>query len=245
MWHLIAIAIDKHTTEEMHKTNMYTCGRMHKPKRTLAKQTEDRVLKLVKTLMCKELETVCCERLVRLLSTELDSEECAKSGAGKVRSVPKLWVPSKPRLTIAMLDELLTADWAPHMNSYPSIGAKGGISKLLARQLVVDVRRSKGVEWMDACGEFSRIQQYDPRRQANAMSRVAFDLLVYIHARASEIQRAGDMNIVLELHSAGETLRGKEMRGCGVVLCEEGRSVFVRACKLVRDALSPDAELAL
>ena len=27
--------------------------------------------------MCKELETVCCERLVRLLSTELDSEECA------------------------------------------------------------------------------------------------------------------------------------------------------------------------
>ena len=228
----------------MHKTSMYTCGRMHKkPKRTLAnmtaKQKEGRVLRIVKTLMNNELETVCCERLVRLVSTELYSEECAKSGAGKVRhSVPKLWVPSKPKLTIAMLDELLTADWAPH-NTYPSIGAKGGISKLLARQLVVDVRGAKGVEWMDACGEFNRIQQYDPVRQAHAMSRVAFDLLVYVHARASEIQRAEDMHIVLDLHSADETLRGKEMRGSGIVFCEEGRSVFVRACKLVRDALKP------
>ena len=233
----------------MHKANMYTCGRMHKPKRTLAnvmaaKQTEEGVLRIVKKLMNKELEPACCQRLLMLMSTELYSEECAKSGAGNVRHiVPKLWVPSKPRLAIAMLDELLTADWAPH-NSYPSIGAKGGISKLLARQLVVDVRGAKGVEWMDTCGEFSKIQQYDPVRQALAMSRVAFDLLVYVHARASEIQRAEDMHIVLELHSADETLRGKEMRGCGVVFCEEGRSVFVRACKLVRDALKPHAELA-
>ena len=225
----------------MHKTTMYKCGRMHRAKRTLAKQTEDKVLGIVKTLMRKELETACYERLMRLLPIELDSEACAETMV--CQSAPNLWVPSKPRLVTAMLDELLTACWA---NSYPSIGVKGGVSKLLARNLIVDVQRSKGVEWLNACDDFSRTQQSDPMRQSRAMSRVAFDLLAYVHARASEIQRAGDMNknIVLELHSAGETLKGKDMRGSGVVMCEEGRSVFLRACKFVRDALCPHAELA-
>ena len=44
-------------------------------------------------------------------------------------------------------------------------------------------------------------------------------------------------NAVLDLHSSDQTLVGKAMRGCGVVFCETGRAVFVRAAESVRDGL--------
>ena len=66
------------------------------------------------------------------------------------------------------------------------------------------------------------------------LSRVAFDLLVYVHARATEIQREDGAEVVLTLHSSDETVVGRAMRGCGVVYCEAGRAVFARAVALVR-----------
>jgi hypothetical protein len=75
-------------------------------------------------------------------------------------------------------------------------------------------------------------------RLTQTLSRVAFDLLVYVHARAVELQREEEADVVLTLHSSGETIVGRAMRGCGVVYCVEGRKIFTRAVSMVRDALS-------
>jgi hypothetical protein len=72
---------------------------------------------------------------------------------------------------------------------------------------------------------------------SQALSRVAFDLLVYVHARASELKRNEETAAVLELHSADQTLVGRAMRGCGVVFCEAGREIFERSVASVREAL--------
>jgi hypothetical protein len=46
-----------------------------------------------------------------------------------------------------------------------------------------------------------------------------------------------DPDAVLELHSSDQTLMGRSMRGCGVVVCEKGRATFARAVALVRDTM--------
>jgi hypothetical protein len=60
----------------------------------------------------------------------------------------------------------------------------------------------KTFEWLQACGELSIGQLDDPVKLNQALSRVAFDLLVYLHARAEELRREDDFDAVLELHSS-------------------------------------------
>ena len=60
---------------------------------------------------------------------------------------------------------------------------------------------------------------------------------MYTHARAMDMKQEGEENAVLDLHSSDQTLVGKAMRGCGVVFCEAGRAVFVRAAESVRDGM--------
>ena len=69
-------------------------------------------------------------------------------------------------------------------------------------------------------------------------SRVAFELIVYVHARAVEMRKDDVGRVLLELHSSDQTLVGKGMRGCGVVLCESGRVYFGRAIAQVREELA-------
>ena len=52
-----------------------------------------------------------------------------------------------------------------------------------------------------------------------------------------DMKQEGEENAVLDLHSSDQTLVGKAMRGCGVVFCEAGRAVFVRAAESVRDGM--------
>ena len=51
------------------------------------------------------------------------------------------------------------------------------------------MREDKGSEWLRACGELRDAQLEDPTKLSQVLSRVAFDLLVYLHARAIEFQR--------------------------------------------------------
>eukprot|EP00966_Prymnesium_polylepis_P011903 273212-Prymnesium_polylepis.1 len=77
-------------------------------------------------------------------------------------------------------------------------------------------------------------QLNDPARLNLTLSRAAFDLLVYVRARAEELQREDGVEAVIELQSADQTVVGRAMRGSGVVYCEAGRVIFARALALVR-----------
>ena len=99
------------------------------------------------------------------------------------------------------------------------------------------LRREKGFEWLQACGELSIGQLDDPVKLNQALSRVAFDLLVYLHARAEELRREDEIDAVLELHSSDQALVGRSTRGCGLVHCEAGRAILSRAATLVREGL--------
>ena len=69
------------------------------------------------------------------------------------------------------------------------------------------------------------------------LSRVVFDLLVYVHARALELKQSDHEDAMMELHSSDQTLVGRATRGCGVVLCEKGRDIFAKAVALVHDGM--------
>ena len=162
-------------------------------------------------------------------------------GSGEaVATAPRAWVPSKPKITLALLDELVHASSAVIENSNQiRVGSDTAISKLLARHAVERLREDKGPGWLRACGELTAAQLEDPLKLSHALSRVAFDLLVYVHARALELKRKEGANVMIELHSSDQTLVGKAMRGCGVVYCEKGRKIFARAAKLVQEAMQP------
>ena len=230
--------------------SLYTCGRMHKAQRKLKKiqagvvrmVANDVACKIVCTTLQKELEPDRLNRLMLLLEHELGCVNKHETSGDRVHievtSVPKLWVPTKPLVTLALLDELTIESSAKSGSTCLSIGVKGGLSKLLARGIIAKMRTAKGEMWLQTCGEFSQFQLNSPVCISHTISRALFDLLVYVHARAVEIKHAEvRLNAVLDLHSAGQTLSGKMMRGSGVVFCEEGRGVFTRACKLVREGL--------
>ena len=223
---------------------IYTCGRMHKQRKQRFTASKARtVITVVSKVMLDELSGAAYDRWCSRLNTELGCGTFRPSGGtleGQPVHVPRLWVPSKPKITLAMLDEFDHAQEDSASNALPkaTIGAKGTLSKLLARQAVERLRRNKGIEWFQACGELSTAQLDDPDKLKHTLCRVAFDLLVYVHARATElVQHDADRNVVLELHSSDQTLMGKSMRGCGVVHCEAGQLIFARATAAVRDAL--------
>jgi hypothetical protein len=224
---------------------VYTCGRLHKQRKqqlsaksTGVKAVVDAVLKVMR----EELGSAACDRWCVRLNTELGSKCFGPHGgaaeAEAAPPVPRVWVPSKPKLALALLDEFCHAfkNCAEEPRKV-SLGANGSISKVLARHVVERLRDAKGAEWLQACGELNDDQINDPVKLSMTLSRAAFDLLVYIHARAKDMKQEGEENAVLDLHSSDQTLVGKAMRGCGVVFCEVGRAVFVRAAESVRDGM--------
>lgn len=222
---------------------IYTCGRMHKQRKQRFTASKARtVIAAVSKVMRDELGGAAYDRWCSRLNTELGCGTFRPGGEtpeGQPVHVPTAWVPPKPKIVLALLDEFDRAHNDPTPDALPkaTIGAKGAISKLLARHAVERLRRNKGPEWFQACGELSAAQLDDPDKMKHTLCRVAFDLLVYVHARATELVQHEDGDVVLELHSSDQTLMGKSMRGCGVVHCEAGRHIFARASMGVRDAL--------
>jgi hypothetical protein len=219
---------------------MYTCGRMHKPqKRKLGVQSTKAVIDTVYKMMQEELSSAACDRWCSRLNAELGYGYfgAASGGMNEAKAkVPRMWVPSKPKLTLALLDEFVHARATLPKTSIGSNGAT--ISKVLARCVVEDLCKAKGREWLEGCGELSIGQLNDSMRLNHTLSRVAFDLLVYTYARAVELRQQDGGEAVLELHSSDQTVVGREMRGSGIVYCRRGREIFIRAVELVRETMS-------
>ena len=110
-------------------SKLYTCGRMHKARRkpTLLHAQSARtnaVIGAVTRLMKEELGEVACTRWCSRLNTDLGCEtfgearvvDGGSSGdgdgetdgwpAGPALPVPRAWVPSKPKIAMALLDQL-------------------------------------------------------------------------------------------------------------------------------------------
>ena len=241
-------------------SSVYTCGRMHKKVRKPWLHAESNssranaVINAVAKVMRHELSGYACERWNSQLNAELGSgtfgghveEDSSGDGDGEadvlVRAppaVPKAWAPAKPKLSSALLDQLACATENPEVGSpRVSVGSTGAISKILARRAVERLREEKGPEWLEASGELSTAQLKDRVKLTQVLSRVAFELIVYVHARAAEMRKDDVGRVLLELHSSDQTLTGKGMRGCGVVLCESGRVYFGRAIAHVREELT-------
>ena len=242
-------------------STVYTCGRMHKKSRKPRLHAEstsraNAVINAVSKVMRHELSEYACERWSSQLNAELGSgtfgghfeEDSSGDGDGEadvlglVRAppaVPKAWAPAKPKLSSALLDQLACATDNPEVGSpRVSVGSTGAISKILARRAVERLREEMGTEWLQASGELSAAQLNNPVKLTQVLSRVAFDLIVYVHARAVETRRDDVGRVLLKLHSSDQTLVGKGMRGCGVVMCESGRVYFGRAIAHVREELA-------
>ena len=222
---------------------LYTCGRVHKPHKLKLKPhsaNANAVIDAVHKIMQEELSQAARERWCSRLDAELGKGTFGPTQTFDVATVavPRVWTPAKPKLALALLDEFLQDHADPQaLPPKKSIGAGGPISKLLTRRAIERLRRNKSVDWMEASGELTADQLGNATRLNQVLSRVAFDLLVYVHARATEIQREDGADVVLTLHSSDETVVGRAMRGCGVVYCEAGRAIFARAIALVRNAL--------
>ena len=229
---------------------MYTCGRMHKQRKqklSSSNASVKAVVEAVLKVMEEELGSSACDRWCSRVDAELGFAcfgQSVRTFKAETSPVPRVWVPSKPKLTLALLDQIANACESCATNTpNVSIGAKGVISKILARHAVEQLREVKGIKWMEECDELTNDQINDSTKLNQALSRVAFDLLVYVHARAVDMKQEGEENAMLDLHSSDQTLVGKAMRGCGVVFCEAGRVAFVRAVKSVRDGLMPESVL--
>ena len=123
-----------------------------------------------------------------------------------------------------------------------SVGTKGEISKVLARRVVESMCKGKGREWLEACGELGMDVLDSPTKLSLTLSRTAFELFVYVHARAHELQSEKGPTGMLQLHSSDQTLVGRGMRGCGLVYCRDGREALARSIELVRDTLLSPVE---
>ena len=226
-------------------SSIYTCGRMHKQRKlklcspgARAKAMADAVYKI----MQEELSESACERWCSRLNVEL-GPGCFKSSDETVENrgstVPHVWVPSKPKITLALLSEFKHASEAETSQvKQTRVGSDSVISKVLARHAVVRLRQDKGLDWLRSSDELTVAQLQDHMKLTQALSRAAFDILVYVHARALELKQESDVSAVIELHSSDQTLVGKAMRGCGVVFCEKGRELFASAVTTVQNAMS-------
>jgi len=223
---------------------LYTCGRVQKPHKHKLKSPSanaNAVIDAVHKIMQEELSQAAHERWCSRLDAELGKGTFGPTQTldATTVAVPRVWTPTKPKLVLALLDEFLQDHDDPQASPpKKSIGTGSPISKLLIRRAVERLCRNKGKDWMEASGELTADQLGNATRLSQVLSRVAFDLLVYVHARATEIQREDGGGVVLTLHSSDETVGGRAMRGCGVVYCEAGRAIFARAIALVRNALS-------
>ena len=223
---------------KMKEAAVYTCGRMHKPARKakLSAAKANALLGRLHGIM--KMEIITSGEMVSLLQSELLSAKFAsETMESNVSSrVPLLWLPSKPNVTLALIDILTSAHNTDDSNVHPCAGANG-LTKLLARHMVATLLARKGMEWLKQCGELTIAQLESPSKTRQTLSRAAFDMIVYVHARAEEIRQRDGGEAILELQSSDETLRGRDLRGCGVVYCKNGRTIFAAACERVRETL--------
>ena len=89
---------------------VYTCGRMHKPRKLkLGKHNVKATVDAVYKIMKEELSNTSCMRWCARLNAELGSATFKQEGLTAVEAdavpVPRAWIPSKPKLTLALLDE--------------------------------------------------------------------------------------------------------------------------------------------
>ena len=225
---------------KMTETNtLYTCGRMHKPtrKRKLSSHRANALLERLSNIVLLKSFGVPCAQIVAQLQCELFSMSSICKSEPSQHHVPRLWMPTKPNITMAILEAMVDEHDQEGQPEAPCVGA--GLTKVVARHIVSRMMINKGDEWLEKCGELSKAQLESQVKVNHTLSRAAFDLFVYVHARAIELRRDDGVDAVLQLHSADETLCGRELRGTGVVYCPTGRRIFAKACALVRDALQP------
>ena len=198
------------------RTKLFTCGRIHKQslKHKLHQDRAASIVAAVRKVMQDEFSKGACERWFSRLNMELgcgtfsSSESAEVANAAEPTPVPRVWVPAKPKLTAALLDGLEAG--LQNVPSHTSFGSKGDISKVLARRVVESTCRDKGRDWLAACGELSLDTIDSTVKLGQTLSRVAFELFVYVHARAVELQDEGE-----SLESWSFTLPTKRWSGEG------------------------------
>ena len=165
------------------------------------------------------------------------------------RFKPPMLPTSRPRLTAAAMEAFvspdLLADGQPVRISVAGcIGVEGGLEKLLSRR-VVDWLRQRRQDLLAPGGELSEATLNEPARLTKTLSRIVLDTLVCVQARAKDVRTPGSEGAVLEMHTAEQSIAGKQLRGCGVVYCPRGRVLFESALAEARESLEPflsDAE---
>ena len=229
-------------------SSVYTCGRMHKPRKNKLHVPSGRasVVAAVARIMKEELSNVACDRWFSRLDAELGSgtfhtaDAVEKVSGCEAVPVPRAWMPAKPKLALALLDEFDRPQESHVVGANSKPKASVGIhrlTKMVARDAIKRLREEKA-EWLKSCGELTSEQQEDAPKMVQTLARVAFDLLVYVHARGVELQRADGVDAaVFVLHGSDQTLCGRAMRGCGIVYCDTGRVLFTRALEHVREGL--------
>lgn len=234
---------------------LLTTGRLQKARLKPATLTvkAKAVVDAVAKVMKEELSPSACERWRLCLNTELGMETFVAFEAGSesdspqpsvpsVPNVPNVWVPSKPKLTIALLDQLeqdidnaleqdLTLEEILSPSAHP-------LRKLIARLAVDRMRTAKDESWLAACGELSDAQLKDDAKLTQVLSKASFSLIVFVHASANRIVKEEGLDCFIDLHSSNKSLGGKALRGCGIVYCETGGEVVKRALQLVRAGLT-------
>ena len=210
-----------------------------------AKSVIDAVTKTMREELSEAAWTRWCSRVNSYIGSNAFDPSGNEADAGDiVAPVPQVWCPSKPKLALALLNELDRSDMSESATNSPTmspcVGTERHITKVLARRIIESMREDKGLEWLEACGELTDAQLKDPAKLSQTLGRVAFDVFVFMHARAIEIQREqGADDAVIALHSSDQTLTGKALRGCGVVCCADGRGILARAITMMKESLEP------
>ena len=202
------------------------------------------VVDAVSKVMSDELSSAACERWRSRVNVELgfevfraDVEEPESDASAENPCVPRVWVPSKPKLTLALLDQIeqeVDGALAPQA----CVGAEGSIRKIVARLAVDRMRTAKGESWLVDCGELAAEQRNNEAKLLQVLSKVAFSLIVYVHARGNDLVKEEGQDCLIALHNSEQSLGGRGMRGCGIVYCDAGGAMVKRALQLVRNGLA-------
>lgn len=204
------------------------------------------VVDAVLKVMSDELSPAACERWRSLVNAELGFEafravvqepESDASAESVHVTVPRVWVPSKPKLTLALLDQI-EQEVDGVLEPQACVGAQGSVRKIVARLAVDRMRAAKGESWLADCGELAARQRDNEAKLLQVLSKVAFSLIVYVHARANDLVEEEGQDCLIALHNSEQSLGGRGMRGCGIVYCDAGGAVVKRVLQLVRNGLA-------
>ena len=198
----------------------------------------------ISNLLAKELsdEPDAVLKLTRVVSVH-------PAGVKDVVTAPKIrWAPHKSVLSASLLEAFCDAktkllpDGSPiEISASISVDGRGThiVSKLVAKRAGEWVMEAHG-DRIRASGELSEEQLSSPKRMNKILARAAFDALMYLYASALDTQDDGDdARCLLKLHTTKERLVGPASRGCGIVYCERGESLFKKACAEAGELVKP------